>query len=509
MDPLEGLVVRTNFAATDWAIVVVFLAVSTILGLWARRYMHNMEDYAVAGRSVKAYLGIASIIASEMGLVTVMYSSQKGFLHGFSSFHIALVSCAMCVLVGLTGFIVVPLRATGAMTIPEYYEKRFSPGVRWVGGVILAFSGILNMGMFLKADSLFVTSVMGMVSETELKTAMSIMLGLVLLYTMLGGMIAVLVTDYMQFAVMSIGLIATSVFLLTKYPWQTLVSTVAAEKGAAGFDPFAEGPFGLGYVLWMCFLGLIGCCVWQTSVMRAASAEDTNVVRKTFTWGSIGFLIRFMVPYFWGICAFAYILQRPELKAYFMPASGDVASSVTLRAMPIALSSMIPAGAIGILTAGMLAAAMSTYNTYLHCWSTVLTQDVVAPLCRRGLTSKQRILSTQIIMFCIGVFLLVWGLWYPLGEDLWDYMAQTGAVYFTGAFAVLVCGLYWKRASRAGAYAAFACGFAALLGLKPAQEAFRLQIRGEYLGLATAGLAMLAMITGSLLFPDRRREVRQ
>ena len=57
-------------------------------------------------------------------------------------------------------------------------------------------------------------------------------------------------------------------------------------------------------------------------------------------------------------------------------------------------------------------------------------------------------------LFGLGVFLLVWGLWYPLGEQLWDYMAVTGAVYFTGAFAVLVSGLYWPRASRTGAYAA-------------------------------------------------------
>jgi solute:Na+ symporter, SSS family len=436
-----------------------------------------------------------------MGLVTVMYSAQKGFAMGFAAFHIALVAAVVSLVVGLTGFIVVPLRRSGVMTIPEFYERRFGKGVRLVGGAILAFSGILNMGMFLKADSLFVTSVMGVFSDFELKLAMTIMLALVLVYTMLGGMIAVLVTDYMQFVVMAIGLVVTSVFLMGQYGWSDILATVHAVRGEAGFNPFCQSGFGGPYVAWMFFLSLISCCIWQTSVMRASSAEDEKVVRKTFALGSVGFLIRFLVPYFWGICAMVYICQKPELARIFIEPK-EVPSSLSLRAMPIALSNLLPAGAIGILTAGMLAAAMSTYNTYLHCWSTVLTQDVVAPLRRREMSSRSRIVCARILMVFIGIFLLVWGLWYPLGEDLWDYMAVTGAIYFTGAFAVLLTGIYWPRASRAGAYGAFACGFLAVLGLSPVQAMLGLEWGSEFVGLGTVLLALIAMVGGSLLFPD-------
>ena len=125
---------------------------------------------------------------------------------------------------------------------------------------------------------------------------------------------------------------------------------------------------GLGptYLVWMLFLGFIGACVWQTSVMRATSAESEKVVRRTYSWGAVGFLVRFVIPYFWGICALIYVASRPELKAIFLPTGGEADSSLQLRAMPIALSNLMPAGFIGLLTAGMLAAAMSTYNTYLH-----------------------------------------------------------------------------------------------------------------------------------------------
>jgi len=504
MNGLDSIAVRTNFSVLDWGIVIAFLVISTGLGLYARKYIKSMDDYVVAGRSVKTYLGVATIIASEMGLVTAMYSAQKGFKIGFAAFYIAAISALVTLVVGLTGFVVVPLRRSRAMTIPEFYEQRYSRNVRLVGGAILAFSGILNMGMFLKADSLFITSVMGFTSDTQLKLAMTIMLGLVLLYTILGGMVAVLVTDYMQYVVMAIGLVATSVFLMGRYNWHTIITSVQSIKGDAGFDP-VQGVGGI-YMVWMGFLGLVGAALWQTSVMRAASAENEQVVRRTFSWGSVGFLIRFMIPYFWGICALIYISQTPALKAVLL--SKTASSEDTLRAMPLALTALLPAGAIGMLTAGMLAAAMSTYNTYLHCWSSVLTQDVVGPLTGHRLGHRQRILITQGIMFAIGVFLLLWGLWYPLKADLWDYMAVTGAVYFTGAFAVLVGGIYWKRASRVGAFLAFACGWLNVLSLDPVKQALgHPNWNAALIGLISVCATSAALVLGSMLFPDRKKEL--
>jgi solute:Na+ symporter, SSS family len=497
----------THFGRLDWGIVVLFLVGITLAGLWTKRYIRDLEGFLIAGRRVKGYLGVASIIASEMGLVTVMYSAQKGFTGGFAAFHIALAAALVALVIGLTGFIVIPLRKTGVMTIPEFYEWRFSRGARVLGGAVLAFSGILNMGMFLRADSLFVTSVMGFTSPTALNLAMTLMLGLVLLYTILGGMISVLVTDYLQFVLMAISLVAISLFLMGQMGWSAVVQGVASLKGEGGFNPFTAPEFGAPYVLWMLFLGLVSCALWQTAVIRASSAEDQQAVRRTFTWGSIGFLIRFMIPYFWGICALVYFAGQPSLREVFLPATGQPSSETTLRAMPVALSRLLPTGVLGLLTAGMLAAAMSTYNTYLHSWSMVLAQDVVAPLLGGRLSQRARIALTQGLMLLVGIFLLVWGLWYPLGEQLWDYMAVTGAVYFTGAFAVLVGGLYWRRASRAGAYAAFLCGILALVGLKPVQQQLGVDWRSEYVGLATVALACVAMAAGSLLRPDGAREV--
>jgi SSS family solute:Na+ symporter len=164
----------------------------------------------------------------------------------------------------------------------------------------------------------------------------------------------------------------------------------------------------------------------------------------------------------------------------------------------------------------MLAAFMSTHDSYLLCWSSVLTQDVIAPLGGDRMSTGSRLRLTRLLIFVIGIFLLVWSLWYDLGQDLWDYMLITGAIYFTGAFALLVAGLYWKRASRVGAYLALAVGLSAVLGLKPVQGAIQkgldlfvdrealppIEWDGEIIGISTVAASTLMMILGSLVFPD-------
>jgi SSS family solute:Na+ symporter len=183
--------------------------------------------------------------------------------------------------------------------------------------------------------------------------------------------------------------------------------------------------------------------------------------------------------------------------------------------MPVLLSQILPVGLIGLVGAGMLAAFMSTHDSYLLCWSSVLVQDVIAPTVSGELSTKTRLLLARILIFVIGMFLLVWSLWYPLGQDLWDYMAVSGAIYFTGAFAVLLAGIYWKRASTVGAYLALAAGSCAVLGLKPVkdglglarlEDAWNIRIGSEQVGLATTVLALVLMFVGSLAFPDRKKD---
>ncbi len=493
----------TNFTTIDGAIVVVYLLAIAATGWFCRRFVRGMAEFVVAGRSVRSYLGVATLIGSELGLITVMYSAQKGFTSGFAVFHIAISAGVASLLIGWTGFIVVPLRRMGVMTIPEFYEHRFGRDVRIIGGLVLAVAGILNMGLFLKAGALFVAGVTGLTDPTTIELIMTAMIVLVLFYTVLGGMLSVVVTDYIQFVVLSIGMLVACGFAVGHLGWDTITTTVHDRLGDAGVDPFHKDNGGLGYVVWMAFLGVVSAAVWQTSVIRACSAKSEQDVRRIYMLGSIGFSIRFLIPYLLGICAFVWFTQAGgDLYQRFVVAPiGDD----RLLAMPAFLGQLLPAGLLGLVVAGMLSAFMSTHDTYLLCWSSVLTQDVIAPLHGGELSPKARLTLTRVIIVAIAAFLLYWSLYFPLKDDLWDYMAISGAIYFTGAFAVLAIGLYWQRASSAGAKAAIACGALAVLGLGPIRKELFGNLEAHWVGLGAVAAAVAMMVLFSLLMPDPPR----
>jgi SSS family solute:Na+ symporter len=519
MESYASVFAQTNFSTLDWGIVAVYLALSVVIGVIANKYVGSLSDYIVAGRGMRTALGIATLTGTEMGLVTVMYSAQKGFTGGFAAFHIGIMAGAATFFVGLTGFIVARLRKEAVLTIPEYYGKRFGKTAQVLGGLMLAFGGVLNMGMFLKAGSMFIVGITGLPDDGwVLKGVMVALLALVLTYTVLGGMISVILTDYVQFVVLSFGLFLATFLAVMKLGWTPIFDTLVETRGEAAFNPMMPGSgFGPSYMVWMLFMGLISCAIWPTAVARALSCETEQTVRRQYMWSSISFAIRFIIPYFWGICAFVWIMGHPDLNAVFFPGGLKGEGGLdSLYAMPVFLGRLLPIGVIGLLTAAMIAAFMSTHDSYLLCWSSVLSNDVLKPLLGERLTDRGAVLATRIFVVLIGVCILLISFVFPLREDLWDYMAVTGAIYFTGAFAVLTGGLYWKRASKVGAICALVAGSTAILGLGAVQEALlalfgftaeraediMATFTSPRIGLFTVGLTVVVMVVASLLFPD-------
>jgi len=516
-DPSE-IAALTNFSALDWVIVILYPLVSVGIGLYVRSLIVNMKDFVVAGRGMGVFLGIATMTGTELGLITVMYSAQKGFVGGFAAFHIALAAGLVTFLVGLTGLFVYRLREMGVMTIPEFYERRFDRRTRILGGAMMVLGGVLNMGLFLKVGAMFLVGITGLSAESwALPAVMIFLISLVLIYTCLGGMVSVVIADYVQFVVLSFGLLLASGMAVSRLGWSNLVDTVRDTMGAAGFDPtVAGGEFGWEYMVWMGFMGLVSCGIWPTSVARALAMDSPQAVQRQYMFASISYMIRFLIPYLWGICAFVFIMQDTELQQLFFPAGypppeqlpEGVVALDNLLGMPILLGRILPAGVIGIVTAGMVAAFMSTHDSYLLCWSSVLTQDVVAPLCEaRGktLSSTARITLTRVFIVVIGLYVLYWGLVYEGDDDIWDYMAVTGAIYFTGAFALLVGGLYWKTASSNGAILALLAGLTAIVGLSPVQSLLGLDIPSARVGLISVAATVVALFLGSIAMPDRNK----
>ena len=286
---------QSNFTGLDWGIVVVYLLLSVGVAFFVKRYAGNMTNFVGAGRAVGPWLGIATLTGTEMGLITVMYSAQKGFTGGFAAFHIGIIAGVVAFIIGVTGFIIVRLREHKVLTIPEFYEKRFGRRTRILGGIMLAFGGLLNMGLFLKVGAMFIVGITGMDPDgNSLKMVMVSLLVLVLVYTVIGGMISVVITDYIQFVVLSIGILVTAAYAVSAVGWETIFGTMDThfEKDSAYNPVSSESSFGLEYVVWMGFLGIVNCALWPTAVARALAMESTAAVRKQFTWSSVSFAIR-------------------------------------------------------------------------------------------------------------------------------------------------------------------------------------------------------------------------
>lgn len=434
----------TNFTAVDWVIVVAYLALSMAIGFHVRKYAENLRGYLVADRRVKLGLGVATFAATETGVVSFVYLSELGYVAGYACFIIGVLQVIAYVGVGRTGFIVSGLRAQGVMTVPEYYERRYSRRVRLLGGALLFVGGVLNMGIFLKFDGILLSEVMGF-GPDAVAVIMAVMLVIVIGYTVLGGMFSVVVTDFAQFIVLMIGMLIATVAVLVAFPPHALANGVTTHLGSAGLNPLANAGFGWTFLIWVLVSNAASAAIWQPAAAKAMSAESPQVAQRIYMLTGLTFAGRAMIPMLWGVAALA--------------AFGPGLSSTA--AMPRLLGQVVPPGAIGLLVAAMLAASMSTYSAYLLAWSSVFARDVAGCLRAKDLPDETTMRIARWTSGVVGVFLLVFGLWYQIPATAYQYVFITGAMYTAGALSAVAAGLYWTRATVAGAYAALICGAAA------------------------------------------------
>ena len=474
----------------DASIVGLYLLATMVAGVYVRKYVGSVEHFLVAGREMDVHLGIASLAATEFGIVTCMFTAQNGYEKGFAGATPGILMAVAMFVVGATGFCIKPLRDSGVITIPELIARKFGPRIRWASGVVIALGGLLNMGVFLRTGGEFLVLVSGLDAK-YLEIMMTVLLIGVAVYTILGGMLSVLVTDFLQFVVMSIGLIVVTMLILVTVGWERLIDTVETHYGAGGFNPFVNPTMGWEYVTFNAFLNTAAVLTWQTTIARVLAAKDAETGRKVYTRTSFFFVCRFLIPGVWGIAALAILGPIPN----------------TLEAMPRYLSAAVPAGLMGLLIAAMLAADMSTDSSYMLTWASVIYNDILAPFRRTRWSERKGLFWNRAIVAIIGVFLLLYGLWYPLKGDLWTYLGVTGTIYLASASVLLIAACYWDRANSWGAAAAIVVSAAiplTYLVMEQLDSTAKLarDIGPYYSGIATYVLSGAAMVFGSLLKPS-------
>jgi len=480
-----------NFTGLDWVIVVVYVLFTVAVGLYAKRSVSGLAGYIVAGRSLKLGVATAGMIATELGTVTIMYMGHSGYLNGFSVLILGIIMTFSYYFVGKTGFIIKELRRLRVMTVPEFYDMKYSRSVRILGGIVLFIGGVLNMGVFLQMDGIFFGYTMGY-GQSAVSVIMVIMLLMVILYTIFGGMMSVVVTSYIQFVVISISMLVVTVFALRAVSLPEIAAAVSLNMGEGGFNPFKNSELGWVFIIWMLLNNIAAGALWQPATSRALSAESPEVGKKVYTIASITFAGRAMIPMLWGIVAIAMF---PGLTG-----------ADAMTAMPRMLSQVLPTGIIGILVAGMLAASMSTYASYLLAWASVITRDVICVLAKDRFSENTVLTITRVWVGLIGIFILVWGLFYTMPTSSLKYIFITGNMYTAGAVSAVGFGLYWKKANNIGAYAALITGavspmlFLVLANFTESiPDGLKWLTNVNISGFLAFGLGVFGMVVGSLL----------
>ena len=542
------------FSLLDLAIAALSLVATLWIGLRVKRYIGTIEDYLVANRGMGLYVGAASLLSTEVGIITYMYQAQFGFVAGFSAFVTGLITLAVCLFVGRTGFVITRLREMQILTVPEYFEKRYGRGVRVLAGVLMALGGSLNLGIFPIIEARFLAIVTGIPSQ-YLGWTMAALLLIALVYTALGGMVSLIVTNYVQYVFLAAGTLIVTLVCLREVGWGSMVSAVEGHMGGHGMNPIED--LGLGFILWQILLWIALMTVWQSVAMRTFSTKDAAVGKKMFTLTGFLFLGRALIPMAWGIAALAFFWGRsvpvvapsaptrsaqiealdktlgetfrrdldegrleralPQLElleslaraekaqdpkaARFEEQALEKRSEIGLVAMPWMLAATLPSGLLGLVVAGMLAASISTYAGYFLGWSSIIAQDIVAPLARKELTSAARLRLTRVTVVGLTVFIMIWSLVYDLPGPAYFYLQVTANLFMAPTLIVVVGGLYWRRASETGAVLSFLLGaLTSLTYLVP-----QLQLDVATAGNLSWGLAVAGFVVGSLLFPQRAR----
>jgi SSS family solute:Na+ symporter len=495
-------------SATLW-FLLAFSVLYIVLILYAHKGRaakgSGLTEFFVSGRDLGLGTAIATLGATEIGLITIAYNAQKGFNEGFSAFHIGLAALIGCALVGLFGFVVKPIRRTGVLTLPEYYELRFGRDVRVFGAIVMAAGGILNMGLFLKVASVFLA---GMLTANNIDLNVNVLMvsliAIAVVYTCYGGMRSVIITDIFQFVLLGAGLIAAIVYLSGIIPLDQAIEIVAREKGPAGFDPLTNENFGPSYALWMVLVaGVVSAAIWPTALSRALCIEKEENVQRAYLIASVIFLSRMVLPAFLGVLAFCYFTGA---NAGLLEGYG---SDADLVATPYMLGHVMPSWLLAFLAIAMFASFMSTQDSYLFCWSSIISRDIVGPLTNRIESERFQIMTTRIGIFVIALYELYWGLIYEGKEDIWDYLAVSGSIYFCSGIVLMAGGLYWRGATRRGALWALVLGFTAVLGLGPLKAAVGLEgLSSPAIGFGAIALSILGFVVGSLTDTKGRAQLK-
>jgi Na+/proline symporter len=472
--------------------VVAYWIVSVAIGLFAARWVHNTKDFAVAGRRLPMYIVTATVFATWFGSETVLGIPASFIKDGFAGVVADPFGSSLClVLVGL--FFARPLYRMNLLTIGDYYRKRFSRPVEMLTSLCIVISYLGWVGAQIKALGL----VFNVVSAGWLSEPAGMIIGAatVLVYTMLGGMFSVAITDFIQMIIIVLGMLYIGGAVSSLVPGgASAVIAHASQHGKFNLVPdFHLKDILLFFTAWITMM--LGSIPQQDVFQRVQSARDENTAaRSSILGGALYFCFAF-IPMF---LAYSASLIDPRMVAANLDRDPQ-------KILPdLILSPIVPVFAQIMFFGALLSAIKSCASATLLAPSVSFSENIVRPFLP-GISDKRFLHLMRVVLVCFTALVTVFAL--NSHSSIYGMVENAYKVTLVGAFVPLVCGIYWKRATNLGAILAVVVGLITWIGAEAAMP--EAMVPPQLFGLLCS---FAAMIAGSLVpgqVPEHARVAEQ
>ena len=428
-----------SLSALDLGIIIFYVIIVLSIGYYFRKRNKSSEEYFLAGRSIGWIAIGASLFATNISSEHFLGLAGTGSKSGLAVGHFEWLACLILLLLG---WVFTPFYLkSGVFTMPEFLEKRYNTSSRYYLSIISIVGYVLTkISIALYAGGILLNAVVGW----DIVTSAVVIVIITGIYTLMGGLSAVIYTDLVQTIILIGGSIALTLIGLDRAGgWDNLVANTPVDFWSM-FKPLSDPDFPwTGIIFGAPILGIWYWCTDQYIVQRVLSAKNlANAQRGTIFAGFLKIL-----PVF--------ILILPGIIAYNI-SDGTVSGD---KAYPWLVTNLLPSGLKGLVVAGLLAALMSSLSAMFNSTSTLLTIDIYKKF-RPQADEKSTVRFGKI---ATGAMVVLGLLWIPfislLSDDrMYVYLQSVQAYISPPIAAIFLFGIFWKRVNGKGAMASLITG---------------------------------------------------
>jgi SSS family transporter len=453
----------------DWIVLAIYIVVMVGIGVWANRRQTDTEAYFVGNRNIHWWAAGLSIIATSFSAASIL--GVPGYAYTTDMWYLQ-YQLGDFLGAGIVAVLFIPFfhKIRGLTTAYEYLEVRFDGKTRLLGSTLFSLTVLLRAGTLLFGAALLFSAV----APTQFIPGLDgveeavVLFGIIaIIYTVMGGISAVIWTDVIQFAIMSLGIIAamTVVVLGTPGGWGTAFSE-AAQLDKLDIVHLEEPFGGTGLVTAIFGYGLLALSLFGTNqqpVQRYMTVKNPREAQQALVLGVGAGAIGVTLSLLLGVFLFIFYNHFPAL----LPA--DLTSD---QIMPHFVNTQVPPIITGLLVAAVFAAAMSSLDSALNSLSAALTVDFLDRF-KPGVSMAGRLTFAKFVVVTAGVLGIAIGIYAARTQEPLINLILTFMGYFAGGLlGLFLLGMLTKRANGHGAFTGAIVG--TLVVLMVTENDFRL-----------------------------------